>query len=177
MKLHTPRLIIRDYEKNDAPGLFQLLSTPVVHCFSDEAVSSLAEAEAEVDTRRKQGWRYAVCLADSGAYIGDLFADPDPPDTYSLGWNFLPEAGGKGYATEAASALMDHLFQTGARRLYAYTEDNNFPSQRLCERLGMREEGLFLEFISFVKGPDGEPIYENTFQYAILRREWEEKRR
>ena len=102
-----------------------------------------------------------------------------------MGWNFLPEAGGKGYATEAASALMDHLFQTGARRLYAYrfhtfsmgNEDNNFPSQRLCERLGMRKEGLFLEFISFVKGPDGEPIYENTFQYAILRREWEEKRR
>ncbi len=31
-----------------------------------------------------------------------------------------------------------------ARRLYAYVEDNNIPSQRLCERLGMRREGLFM---------------------------------
>ena len=40
----------------------------------------------------------------------------------------------------------------------------------------MRREGLFMEFVSFVKDADGEPIYENTLQYAILKREWEEKR-
>lgn len=43
----------------------------------------------------------------------------------------------------------------GARRIYAYTEDYNIPSQRLCEKLGMRREGLFVEFVSFVKNPDG----------------------
>ena len=34
----------------------------------------------------------------------------------------------------------------------------------------MRREGLFLEFISFVNNPDGTPRYENTVQYAILKR-------
>ena len=43
---------------------------------------------------------------------------------------------------------------------------------RLCEKLGMRREGLFLEFISFVNNPDGTPRYENTYQYAILKKEW-----
>ena len=62
--------------------------------------------------------------------------------------------------------------QKGARRLYAYTEDYNVSSQHLCERLGMRREGLFLEYISFVNAPDGTPIYENTYQYAILKKEW-----
>ena len=39
----------------------------------------------------------------------------------------------------------------------------------------MRQEGLFKEFISFVKNPDGTPHYENTYQYAILKKEWETK--
>lgn len=45
-------------------------------------------------------------------------------------------------------------------------------SQRLCEKLGMRREGVFVEFVSFTRDRDGNPIYENTLQYAILRREW-----
>jgi RimJ/RimL family protein N-acetyltransferase len=58
------------------------------------------------------------------------------------------------------------------RRIYAYTEDYNLSSQRLCEKLGMRREGMFMEFVSFVNDEDGVPIYENTMQYAILKKEW-----
>ena len=65
------------------------------------------------------------------------------------------------------------LLQKGARRIYAYTEDYNLASQHLCEKLGMRREGVFLEFISFVNNPDGTPRYENTVQYAILKKEWD----
>ena len=43
----------------------------------------------------------------------------------------------------------------------------------LCEKLGMRREGLFREFVSFVNA-DGNPIYENTYPYAILKKEWEQ---
>jgi hypothetical protein len=37
----------------------------------------------------------------------------------------------------------------------------------------MRREGLFLEFVSFVDDGDGNPVYENTYQYAILKKEWD----
>lgn len=37
----------------------------------------------------------------------------------------------------------------------------------------MRREGVFQEFISFVNNPDGTPRYENTVQYAILKKEWD----
>jgi len=85
---------------------------------------------------------------------------------------------GKGYAYEAAHAFFDYLFrQRGARRIYAYTEDYNLRSQHLCEKLGMRREGLFREFVSFVKDSAGNPIYENTMQYAILKHEWDAKHR
>ncbi|MDH4440901.1 MAG: GNAT family protein, partial [Rhizobium sp.] len=94
-------------------------------------------------------------------------------DTFSVGWNFNPQYGGTGIASEAAHALFEFLFSAKhARRLYAYVEDDNLPSQRLCQRLGMRREGVFKEFVSFRSSDDGVPIYENTMQYAILRKEW-----
>ena len=84
-----------------------------------------------------------------------------------------PAYQGLGYAYEAAKTFFDYLFnEKGARRIYAYTEDYNLSSQRLCEKLGMRREGLFMEFVSFVNAPDGTPLYEHTMQYAILKKEW-----
>lgn len=108
--------------------------------------------------------------------VGDLFTTPED-DTYSVGWNFNPAFGGRGFAFEAAQALFIHLFERlNARRLYAYVEDHNTRSQRLCERLGMRQEGLFIEFVSFGNDETGAPIYENTMQYALLRREWDARK-
>jgi len=101
------------------------------------------------------------------------FRSDQPPDTYSVGWNFNADFGGAGFASEAARALFEHLFSVKrARRLYAYVEEDNIASQRLCEKLAMRREGLFREFVSFVTDDEGVPIFENTMQYAILRKEW-----
>ena len=94
-------------------------------------------------------------------------------DTFSVGWNFNADFDGHGFASEAARALFAYLFTVRhARRLYAYVEDHNAASRRLCERLGMRKEGLFMEFVSFEADDNGDPIFENTMQYAILRKEW-----
>lgn len=40
-----------------------------------------------------------------------------------------------------------------------------------CEKLVMRWKDMFLEFVSFITNPDGTPKYENTVQYAILKKE------
>lgn len=53
-------------------------------------------------------------------------------------------------------------------------EADNRPSRKLCEKLGMRKEGVFREFVSFVDHPDGTPHYEDTCQYAILKKEWQD---
>ena len=58
------------------------------------------------------------------------------------------------------------------RRLYAFTESDNLASQNVCRKLGMRHEGTFKEFISFIKNPDNTPLYEDTLQFAILKKEW-----
>ena len=130
---------------------------------------------------------FAIMHKASGKVIGEIDAmaesvapdeDNAPLDTFSPCWMLHPDYHGKGYAYEAACAFFDYLFEKkGARRIYAYTEDNNVSSQRLCEKLGLRREGLFLEFVTFVDDADGNPIYENTYQYAILKKEWDKAKK
>ena len=118
-----------------------------------------------------------MCLNETGKVIGEIFYVKEEPDTYSVGWNFNEQFHGKGYASESAQAFIDYLFdKDDARRVYAYVEVDNFASQKLCERLGLRQEGYFVEFISFIKNEDGTPKYEDTLQYAILKKEWQAKR-
>ncbi|MEQ9348628.1 MAG: GNAT family protein [Thalassospira sp.] len=172
----TDRLNIRRFVEADAAELFDYISNPRVNCFVDDKVTTLEQAKVKARKRAKDEACLAVCLKETGTLIGELLLHKDgryQPDTYSVGWNFNEKVEGKGYARESAHALFDHLFtQLGARRLYAYVEDDNLKSQKLCEKLGMRKEACFIEFISFVNNPDGTPKYENTFQYAILKKEW-----
>lgn len=79
----------------------------------------------------------------------------------------------KGYMTEAARAYISYLFEKcGARHVYAYTEDYNISCQKLLEKLGFRREGFYKEFVSFVNDEQGNLIYENTYEYAVLKKEW-----
>ena len=182
--LETKRLILRPFLESDASDLFEYLEKPAVNCFASMKINSLEEAKSESLKRAKNTeFYFAIVLKETGKVIGEIDAYPDrtepgesdtPPDTFSPCWMLNEDYQKKGYAFEAAYAFFDYLFsKKGARRIYAYTEDYNFSSQHLCEKLGMRREGLFMEFVSFVKNPDGTPLYENTMQYAILKKEWD----
>nr|WP_107991825.1 GNAT family protein [Breoghania corrubedonensis] len=182
--IQTDRLAIRNFRAGDAEALFAYLREPTASCFFSLKLADLAAAESEVLKRAGDDEYVAVCLQESGQLIGDLFIHPDAawpddpekpqqPDTVSVGWNFNPLFSGKGYAFEAAQALCSELFtHQSKRRIYAYVEDHNASSRRLCEKLGMRVEGLFLEYVAFQNDSAGNPIYENTMQYAILQHEW-----
>ena len=185
--VETERLILRPFVENDAADLFEYLREPAVTCFACMKIHSMEQAEEEARKRAEDGeFYFAIELKETGKVIGEIDAHPEATapdeekaakDTFSPCWMLNREYHGKGYAFEAAHAFLDYLFyEKGARRIYAYTEDYNRPSQRLCEKLGMRREGMFLEFVSFVKNADGTPKYENTIQYAILKREWEQKK-
>ena len=173
-KFETERLALRPFEAKDAAGLLEMLSHPRVHCFASDRLDSMDAAVADVARRSADPVQLAVCLKEQEEIIGLMFAANDEPDTYGVGWHLNASHEGKGYASEAARAFLDILFtRKGARRIYAYVEDDNIRSQKLCERLGMRREGLFKEFISFVSNADGTPKYENTCLYALLKKEWE----
>lgn len=171
----SPRLILRSFKESDALALLDYLSSPRTPCFQDEMLNSVEDAVEEVCIRANDPSQFAVCLKDSDLVIGHLFAEnsgePDA-NTWSVGWHFNQRYEGYGYATESVGALFKYLFNVKqARRIYAYVEDYNLSSQRLCSRLGMRQEGCFKEFVSFITD-EGEERYENTFVYALLKKEF-----
>lgn len=184
MIIETERLILRPFLVSDAADVFEYLHRPAVNCFACMALKTLEDASAEMLNRVDETeYYFAITLKENGKVIGEIDAYPEtgephadestPKDTFSPCWMLNSQYQGQGYAYEAAHAFFDYLFrEKGARRIYAYTEDYNLPSQHLCEKLGMRREGMFMEFVSFVDNPDGTPRYENTCQYAILKKEW-----
>ena len=183
--IETARLILRPFRKEDAADVLGYLAKPMVRCFACMKLNSLEEARAAIKEKMAHSaYCFAIVLKDTGKVIGEIEAHPESSqpdlaenfvkDTFSPCWMLNPDYHGKGYAFEAAQAFFDYLFyQKGARRIYAYTEDYNLPSQNLCKKLGMRQEGLFKEFVTFVNDENGNPIYENTLQWAILKKEWE----
>ena len=184
MIIETERLLLRPFKKEDASDLFEYLHEPLVNCFACMKLETLDDAKKKLEERVKETeYLFAIVLKENNKVIGEIEAYPEtgephssegtPKDTFSPCWMINKNYHRKGYAYEAAHAFFDYLFkQKGARRIYAYTEDYNIASQHLCEKLGMRKEGLFKEFVSFVKNEDGSPKYENTYQYAILKKEW-----
>ena len=184
MIIETERLLLRPFKKEDASDLFEYLHEPLVNCFACMKLETLDDAKKKLEERVKEAeYLFAIVLKENNKVIGEIEGYPEthephsdehtPKDTFSPCWMINKNYHRKGYAYEAAHAFFDYLFkQKGARRIYAYTEDYNIASQHLCEKLGMRKEGLFKEFVSFVKNEDGTPKYENTYQYAILKKEW-----
>lgn len=171
--IETERIIIRNFKQKDAEGLLEYLSHPRVNCFAGDRLCSREAAWAYMQYSPKDMLRYAVSLKKDDFIIGDVFALRENEDTYNVGWHFNKRFEGKGFACEAAAGLLDYLFrEAGARRIYGFVEDDNIRSKRLCERLGMRREGCFKEFVTFVNNPDGSPKYEDTCVYAILEKEW-----
>ena len=187
--IETERLILRPFLEKDAADVFEYLEMPTVNCFACLKLNSLEEAQVAVKEKMAHSEHcFAIVLKDTGKVIGEIEAHPESSrpdaaetyvkDTFSPCWMLNPVYQGKGYAFEATHAFFDYLFyQKCARRIYAYTEDYNLASQNLCRKLGMRQEGLFIEFVSFVNDAEGNPIYENTMQWAILKKEWAVQKR
>jgi RimJ/RimL family protein N-acetyltransferase len=88
-----------------------------------------------------------------------------------IGWTLHPDFFGKGYASEAARAMLDLAFdELGMHRVRAELDPRNDASIALCRRLGMREEAHFVEDLMF-KGE-----WADTGVYAILASEWMKQR-
>lgn len=188
-EIETKRLLLRPFRESDAADVLEYLSGPLPHCFTGLKIDSLEEARAEVVKRGEDPeYCFAIMLKETGRVIGEIDAEPSdylppmlrsretPPafqDTFTPSLILNASHQGSGYAYEATCALFDYLFtRKGVRRIYSYVDDYNACSRHLCEKLGMRREGLFRSFVSFVDDADGNPVYENTIQYAVLKHEW-----
>lgn len=116
---------------------------------------------------------WAVCLKDTHKLIGNVYFAKQDFDTWELGYVFNSRYQWKGYATEASRALVDDAFPNkNAHCVIAICNFLNTASWQLLERLGLRREGHLLQNVWFKKDGHGQPVWADSFEYAILKAEW-----
>ena len=120
-------------------------------------------------TEEGQALTLGVEVRETGELAGDvvLFWRSRLNAGGELGYVFNPDAGGRGYATEAASAMLRLGFDgLGLHRIIARIDERNEPSARLARRLGMRQEARLVRNELF-KGE-----WSTELDFAILADDW-----
>lgn len=175
--LTTDRLRLRPFTRGDVDAVFGYRGREDVARYLFDPPLSREECALAIQQRTAQsgfaeeGDRIvlAVETLDDGKLVGEvsLIWRSVEARQGEMGWIFHPAFQGRGYASEAANAMLDLGFAGGdLHRIFARCDARNDPSWRLMERLGMRREAHFREHALFKGGWDEE------FYYAILRKEW-----
>jgi RimJ/RimL family protein N-acetyltransferase len=149
VRLETERLILRTFEPGDAEAIHAVHSDPSTFEFiGSEPARSLDETRARIaraaDHQARHGFAMsAVVERASGRVIGDcglqlLEGGPEVELGYRLGREFR----GRGLATEAGRAWIEHGFGAlGIERIVAVAWPDNKASLRVMEKCGMRRVG------------------------------------
>lgn len=148
-ELSTERLLLRRWQDRDLapwaamnadPEVREHLGAPLTR---EESDASVARFRADFD-ERGYGW-WAVEVRATGEFAG--FAGLDPVDDglpftgVEIGWRLARAAWGKGYATEAARAVLAFGFGTlGLPEILAVTTAGNLRSQAVMRRIGMTRD-------------------------------------
>ena len=86
---------------------------------------------------------------------------------WEIGWHFLVEHWGKGFATEAAKSVLQYAFSNfKINRIMACPNAANTRSIALCERIGMIKEGCVRE-VRLING-----VYHDEVIFGLLKREF-----
>lgn len=173
----TERLLLRPYRIEDAQWYLEMFRLNRGHI--ERAVPGLlleTMADSEEHMRKMIAWwPEGLCIAgaflrQTGEYVGQiaLVADDKDPGLFMAGWFVDIDHVGRGFATEAARAIVSAAFtQLGARKVYAKMREDNVRSAKVAERCGMTLEGRLR---ALEQAETGEWLA--TLSYGILREEF-----
>jgi RimJ/RimL family protein N-acetyltransferase len=160
VSFQTERLSLTPPTADDAPFVLELLNDPGwIANIGDRGVRDLDRAAAYIAERfSKSLW--LVVRDASGEPVGmcGIVEGREGLDSPDIGYAFLARHSGKGYATEAARAVLKHAREVlRLPKIAAITSPGNTASQRVLEKIGFR----FVQMID-LPGHDGPSAYFTT---------------
>ncbi len=152
----TDRLQLRPWQSGDVDTILAIYSQWGVARYlgrTPKAMTGRADAEAALArwTALSDGRLgvWAIVPVDEGVPVGSVLLkvlplsnDGGPSGDIEIGWHLRPQAWGRGYATEAATRVLEHAWTLGLDEVLAVTYPENAPSQAVCRRIGMTPLGL-----------------------------------
>ncbi|WP_343586618.1 GNAT family protein [Flavobacterium sp.] len=180
LNIQTAQLNIRHLKLSDLSDFHIYRSNPEVTKYQGFDVMTIEEAEEFIKENAtkhfgKAGeWvQYGIENTKTKQLIGDCAIKLDQYDTRiaEIGITISHLEQKKGFAKEVFVGILDFLFDTKQiHRVVEIVDAENIASINLLKSIGFRQEGHFIENI-FFKGKWG-----SEFQYAMLKREWDERK-
>jgi ribosomal-protein-alanine N-acetyltransferase len=168
--LETQRLTLRRFTASDGPAIYRYMGDPMVTRWLPRGRLDKAGAQtfAERNARRRPR-AIAVVERASGELVGDMDFHPWlGRGTREIGWIIDRPHQRRGYATEAARALLAHAFETlRCHRVVATCQPENVASWRVMDKLGMRREAHFRQHLPRETGE-----WWDEYFYALLADEY-----
>lgn len=173
----THRLILRPFELSDASEVQRLAGDRAIADKTLEIPHPYEDGMAEdwISTlpakfQAGESAVFAVTLRESKRLAGAVGLELDMRfERAELGYWIAKESWGRGYATEAAGAVIAYGFKARRlHRIYATPFKRNPASARVLQKLGMKHEGAAREHV--MKWG----LFEDLELYGILRTEWQE---
>ena len=140
----TERLEIRPIEKGDCEAIHKYAGDPSIDMMMflpnetiEETKKFVEFAVSEWAKEEPEDMEFAVLL--NGEIIGGVNLEKYEDDrTYEIGWTIRSDMRGKGYASEAAKALMDYAFEElNAETVQAHCDSRNRASEKVMKKIGM----------------------------------------
>lgn len=147
--IETPRLILRTFTHEDAALIYELNRDPEVTRYTLDGMRDNKQASEVLEQvilpqyKLYNHGRWAVHIKDTLQFIGWSGLKYRPElDEVDLGYRYIKEAWGKGYATEAARACIQYGFEKiGIQRIVGRALPGNTASMQVLEKCGMQYMG------------------------------------
>jgi len=173
--LETERLLLRPFRLDDASEVQRLagaqevaaMTLAVPYPYPDGAAEEWISTH-EAAFERGEAVDFAVVLRERDELAGAIGLGLEREhDRAELGYWVGVPYWNRGYATEAAAAVLAYAFETlGLRRVYAFHFSRNPASGRVLQKIGMTHEGT--RRAHTLKWGE----YLDNEAYGILRAEW-----
>lgn len=163
----TERLVLRPFTIEDLDAVHAYQRLPEVARYmlweprDREQVSAVVAQMATETTLDADGDCLCLAVVRDGTVIGQVEVVRRSAEQGELGYVFNPAHQGRGFATEAARAMLHVGFGHGMREIIARCSAGNDASANLMRRLGMRQTGTGR---GFVKGE-----WRDELTFAITR--------
>ncbi len=157
MEILTQRLTLRAPRPEDASPMLSIRNSEYVLRYNPMKPWDLPRMEKQIEEEAQSGRVFYMEERATGQLLGGVWLEEDElrfgPTAFTLSYYLCEPAAGRGYMTEALTAVLPYAFGTlGAQVLSARVFSPNLGSAKLLKKLGFTHEGTLRYAVTTPEG-------------------------